>query len=133
MTSLDLPPIPQVLAVAIGGSVGSVVRFLTGYYFATWYGTSFPWATLFVNVAGSLWLGFIATLAIQKPGAIDPVLRLALTAGFAGGFTTFSTFAFETLSLYDRGDNTLALANMALNLIVGIASVWLGIILARLL
>jgi CrcB protein len=133
MTTFDFPETSQVVSVAIGGAIGSIARFLAGYYMASWYGTTFPWATLFVNVVGSLWLGFIATLAVQKPGLIDPVMRLALTAGFAGGFTTFSTFAFETIALYQRGDNTLALANIALNLIVGLASVWLGIILARLL
>jgi CrcB protein len=120
-------------AVLLGGGIGSLARYLAGHYLPIWLGTAFPWATLFVNVAGSMCLGFIGTLAIQKPGVIDPTMRLLLTAGFAGGFTTFSTFTFETLLLYERGSSLLALANIGSNLVIGFMFVWLGAILARLL
>lgn len=129
----EFPEIRLVVSVLIGGGIGSLARFLAGHYMPALLGTSFPWATLFVNVLGSVWLGFIGTVAVQKPGAIDPVIRLLLTTGFAGGFTTFSTFAFESLSLYQRGDTTLALANVGANLIVSLLFVWLGAVLARLL
>jgi CrcB protein len=131
MSNPGFPNISFVFSVALGGAVGSVTRFLAGHYMAAWLGSSFPWATLAVNVVGSLWLGFIATLALGKPGMIDPWTRLLLTTGFAGGFTTFSTFAYETLALYERGDIMMALGNIGLNLIVGLVAVVLGALIAR--
>lgn len=127
----DFPDLKLVVAVLVGGAIGSLARFLAGHYMSALFGTSFPWATLFVNVAGSLWLGFIGTIAIQKPGAIDPVIRLLLTTGFAGGFTTFSSLAFESMALYERGDIGIAVANIGANLVVGFIAVWLGAVVAR--
>jgi CrcB protein len=131
MSNPGFPNLTFVVAVALGGAVGSVARFLAGHYMAAWLGTTFPWATLAVNVFGSLWLGFVGTIALGKPGAIDPFTRLLLTTGFAGGFTTFSTFAYETLALYERGDSMLALGNIALNVVVGMVAVILGAVIAR--
>lgn len=119
------------LAVALGGSVGSIARFLSGQLFANWFGTTFPWSTLFVNIAGSAFLGFVFSFSIAKPGAVDPNVRLLLTTGFSGGFTTFSAFAWETLSLYQKGDTALALANIAANLLLGFIAVFLGYLLGR--
>lgn len=121
------------LAVALGGSIGSIARFLSGYYFANWFGTSFPWATLFVNVIGSAFLGFIFNFTMSKPNVLDPNARLLLTTGFCGGFTTFSSFAWETFSLYQKGDTTLALANIASNLVLGFLACYLGYLLGRLI
>jgi len=131
--SVSLPPFSQIAAVALGGSVGSMARFFSNYYFSMWLGTTFPYGTLFVNVAGSLWLGFIGTLALNKAGLFDANVRLLLTTGFAGGFTTFSSLAFETMSLYQGGSWTLALANVASNLFLGFLGLILGIFLARLI
>jgi len=119
------------LAVALGGCVGSMARFWSGQLFGNWFGTTFPWATLFVNIVGSAFLGFVFSLSLAKPGAIDPTVRLLLTTGFSGGFTTFSAFAWETLSLYQKGDTTLALANIATNLLLGLLAVFLGYLLGR--
>jgi fluoride exporter len=130
---LNLPAFNDVLAVALGGMVGSVCRYLTGFYLALWLGTTFPWGTLIVNFVGSAFLAFIATLAMNKPGVIDPWLRFFLTTGFAGGFTTFSALAFETASLYQRGEVMLAAANMGGNLLLGVVAVVIGIVLARLI
>jgi CrcB protein len=128
-----LPPLSQIGAVALGGSVGSVLRFFCNHYFAMWLGTTFPYGTLFVNVAGSLWLGFIGTLALNKAGIFDPNMRLLLTTGFAGGFTTFSSLAFESMALYQGGSLALAIGNIAANLIIGMLGLILGIFLARLI
>ena len=127
----NLPPLAQVIAVAAGGAVGSVARFITGYLFGQWFGATFPWATLFVNVSGSLCLGFVGGLAIHKPGIMDPVIRLLLTTGFAGGFTTFSTFTFETIALAQAGETSLAGANIVANVVVGFIAAILGILIAR--
>jgi len=128
----SFPPLGHIGAVALGGAVGSVMRFFSNHYFGMWLGTTFPYGTLFVNVSGSLWLGFIGTLALNKAGLFDPTVRLLLTTGFAGGFTTFSSLAFETMALYEGGAWHLALANVAGNLILGMLGLVLGIYLARL-
>ncbi|HEY9680031.1 MAG TPA: fluoride efflux transporter CrcB [Drouetiella sp.] len=125
------PMLINILVVALGGCVGSVTRYLCGYFFGNWFGTTFPWATLFVNIVGSAFLGFVFSLSLAKPGVVDPNLRLMLTTGFSGGFTTFSAFAWETLSLYQKGDANLALANIASNLVLGLAAVFLGYLLGR--
>lgn len=131
MAQVQPPDAAHMLAVVIGGGIGSLLRFVAGHYLPAYLGSTFPWATLLVNVTGSLWLGFIGTMAIAKPGAIDVTTRLLLTTGFAGGFTTFSTLTFESLSLYERGDINLAMLNIASNLIVGLICVFVGAILAR--
>jgi CrcB protein len=128
-----LPPLSQIGAVALGGSLGSVLRFFSNHYFAMWFGTTFPYGTLFVNVAGSLWLGFIGTLALNKAGLFDPNVRLMLTTGFAGGFTTFSSLAFESMALFQGGSLTMAIGNMAANVFFGMLGLILGIYLARLI
>jgi fluoride exporter len=129
----SLPDGIQLFAVAIGGAIGSMARFAAGYYMSGAFGTTFPWSTLLVNVSGGFFIGFVATLAFAKPGTVDPLIRLLLTTGFAGGFTTFSAFSFETWSLFERGDIALAAMNVAGNLILSIAGVVLGALLARLL
>jgi CrcB protein len=126
------PPLGQLLAVLVGGAVGSVARFMSGHFLALWLGANFPWGTLFVNVVGSLWLGWIGSVTLQRPGLIDPIVRLALTAGFAGGFTTFSSLAFESIALFQRGDIKLAFLNLALNFALGVGAAIIGVILARL-
>jgi fluoride exporter len=119
------------LAVALGGSIGSMARFWSGHFFSNWFGTTFPWATLFVNVMGSAFLGFVFSFSVAKPGTIDPNLRLLLTTGFCGGFTTFSSLAWETFSLAQKGDTTLAIANVLGNLLIGGIAVCLGYLLGR--
>lgn len=125
------PPWSQIGAVALGGSLGSVLRFFCNHFFAQWFGTTFPYGTLFVNVSGSLWLGFVGTLALNKAGLFDANVRLLLTTGFAGGFTTFSSLAFETMALYQGGSLPLAIGNVAANLVIGMLGLMLGIFLAR--
>ncbi len=129
----NMPPIGDMVAVSIGGSIGSLSRFLCNHLFAQLLGTTFPWGTLVVNVAGSLLIGFVATLAAAKPGAIDPTFRFFLTSGFAGGFTTFSALALESFQLFQKGEVWLAVANVGGNLIIGFAAVILGVVLAKLI
>jgi CrcB protein len=132
----NVPAFPEyqfVLAIALGGAIGSVARFLAGYYIGAAFGSAFPYATLLVNVLGSLFLGVIGTLTVEKPGTIDPAMRLLLTTGFAGGLTTFSALAFESLELYQRGDTGLAVGNIGLNLLVGLIAVWVGAVIARII
>lgn len=87
----------QVLLVAAGGAAGSVARFLVSKASASFLGTAIPYGTLVVNIAGSLLLGFLTGLALGGTAVPDAV-RLLIGVGFCGAFTTFSTFAVETIN-----------------------------------
>lgn len=118
------------LAVAIGGALGSLARYGTGLWLRPWSG-AFPWATLAVNVLGSLAIGFIwATLAARP--ASPEWLRLGLMTGVMGGFTTLSALSLESLLMLQAGAAGLALLNLLANLLLGLAACGLGFWLARL-
>ena len=90
------------LAIAIGGGLGSVARFVIAREMGNWLGSYLPYGTLTVNVAGSLALGWFATIFLDRP-EINSAIRLGLTVGFLGAFTTFSTFSYESLQLLLNG------------------------------
>ena len=120
-----------ILAVALGGATGSVLRYLISKWMSDQDLGAFPYGIFAVNVIGALLLGLIATLLLERVQVSDPV-RLALTVGLLGGFTTFSTLAFDSLALLDDGRWHLALLNLAGSAAAGLAAVWLGQQLARL-
>lgn len=115
------------LWVALGGALGSVARFACSGVAARWFGVGFPWGTLFVNVAGSLIIGALAALAThgERP-LVGADARAFLMVGVLGGFTTFSSFSLETLTLARGGQLAAAGANVALSLVVCLVAVWLG-------
>jgi len=122
------PSLSDALFVAAGGAVGAVARWLLSGYVQRATDPFFPWGTLVVNVLGSLFLGFVATAALQ--GFFTRSQRLLLATGFAGGFTTFSTFSYETYMLIAEYSPLYALANIAANVMLGLAAVYLGHVLA---
>ena len=93
-------------------------------------GRSFPYGTLAVNVFGSLLMGFLFVLLIER-STFDVLWRSAILIGGLGAFTTFSTFSIETLNLIENGSVTLALLNMLLSVALCIIAVWLGVAMAR--
>ena len=113
------------LYVAIGGAIGSVLRFWLGGWVASKAGAAL-WGTLFVNVTGSFLIGALAAL-----GSNHPLLRYLLMFGVMGGYTTFSAFSLQTLDLFRDGNTTLALANVALSMILCLVGVWLGFVAGR--
>lgn len=117
--------------VALGGLVGSVSRYWLSGIVQSFADHGFPSGTLAVNILGSFVVGLVMTLSLDR-GLIGDDLRILLATGFCGGFTTMSTFSYETLSLLRDGDQLLALANAATTLGACLAAVWVGIILARL-
>jgi CrcB protein len=116
------------MAVAMGGAVGSVLRYLVTL-FMTPAGATFPLATLLVNVTGSFLLGFLSRL-FDAPDS-NQLVRLALTTGLCGGFTTFSTFSAETLLLLQQGRTGRAVAYIALSLTLGLGAAALGMTVGR--
>lgn len=120
-----------VLAVFAGGGIGAVLRYLTSLYCARFAFFSFPCATFLVNVAGSFLIGFFYALCMDKM-VLSPVLKIALTAGFCGGLTTFSTFSFELLEMLLSGRFLSAFLYIVLSISLCLAAVWLGTIIGKL-
>lgn len=92
-----------ILAVAAGGSLGSVARYLVGIGFGRLLGPKFPWGTLFINITGSLLIGLFAGLFALRWN-LPQALRIFLTVGICGGYTTFSTFSLDAYYLMERGE-----------------------------
>lgn len=120
----------QVLAIAAGGALGAVARYWmsTAVYAAV--GRNFPYGTLVVNVVGSLAMGVLFVLLVERLAA-DSVWRAALLVGLLGAFTTFSTFSIETLNLIEEGAYNRAMANIGLSVVLSLAAVWIGVKLGR--
>ena len=117
------------LAIAIAGALGALARWGIG----TWFGQrfpSFPWGTLVINVSGSFLLGVLFAALIER-SAGTPTMRVALTTGLMGAYTTFSTFSLETFRLFEDGATGAAIANIGLSLALGLVAVWLGVGLGR--
>lgn len=91
-----------VLAIAIGGALGSVARYALNVAIQSRFANPFPLGIMIINVSGSFLLGFLMRLSLETT-AMSPDLRLFLTTGFCGGFTTFSTFSYDALTLFERG------------------------------
>lgn len=120
----------QILLVAAGGAVGSVCRYLVGLGALRLLGSSFPWGTLTVNVVGCFGIGVLAELIVARFGA-SADLRLLLITGFLGGFTTFSAFALDAVSLFERGTAFSSVVYLASSIVVSIAATVAGMLLMR--
>lgn len=118
--------------VAIGAALGANARYLVGLWAADRFGAGFPYGTLIVNVTGSLFLGFVLTLATERL-TLSPDTRLLLTVGFLGSYTTFSSYAVESASLFRDSGVWTGVVNMAGNNLIGLVCAVLGAVLARLI
>jgi CrcB protein len=115
--------------VALGGAVGSVLRYLAGVGVHHWAGRAFPYGTLVVNVLGCLIIG-VLSIWLDRATSVSPDVRFALLTGVLGGFTTFSAFALETEELARSRSYAFAGLNILLSVGLGLAAVWLGRALA---
>src|SRR3990172_2069044 len=120
----------QALAVAVGGALGSLLRFWmsTGIY--ALLGRGFPYGTLAVNVLGCLLMGFLFVLFLDR-FSTNGVLRAGMLIGVLGGFTTFSAFSMETINLIEEGAQLKAVLNIFLNVLACLGATWLGVLVGR--
>lgn len=118
------------LFIFLGGGLGAILRHYMTLLSHRILGMNYPYGTFIINILGSLFLGFIATWALNKVD-FDPNLKLFLTVGIAGGFTTFSTFSYETMTMIKSGQVLASLVYMILSFSVGLAAVYLGAGLAK--
>lgn len=124
--------VKQLLAVAIGGASGAVLRWLMAGSVQRFTGGAFPWGTFAVNALGSFLLGFLFVWLIERSTAGE-LVRLALTVGLLGAFTTFSTYSLESIRLLQEGAYGMAAGNVIGQVVVCLLLTWLGIQLARLI
>lgn len=120
----------NVLLIGLFGGLGCISRYLVSGWVYRLMGRALPYGTLAVNIGGSFLLGFLMTFGLRST-LLPAGLRVGLTVGFLGGFTTFSTFSFETLKLVEEGSLMQAGANLMLNVILCLAFAALGVMLAR--
>ena len=120
----------QALAIAAGGAIGALLRYWVSTGVHAWLGRGFPYGTLFVNVLGSLLMGFLFVWLIDRMAA-GPALRAFLLIGVLGAFTTFSTFSMETLNLMESGQFGKALLNVVASVVVCVAAAGAGVLAAR--
>ena len=123
-------PVVSVLAVAMGGGFGATLRYLTILVGVRLFGTGFPVGTVAVNLAGCFVAGLLVGILEQR-AALSATVQLLVFTGFLGAFTTLSTFSVETITLYRAGSWGLAMTNIMLNAVMGIAMVVLGMVAAR--
>lgn len=121
---------PPFLWICVGGAAGTGARYLVSGWMHAWLGIAFPYGTLAVNVLGSFLLGALMQLG-QTTATLSPTLLQALTIGAMGGFTTYSTFSYETVRQLQQADWALALANIGLTVVTCLGACFFGIAAAR--
>lgn len=120
----------QYLLIFIGGGLGCMTRFFV-YQSSTTLSQQFPTSTLIINITGSFLIGLVFYVILEKFDRYLPFMRAALMMGFLGGYTTFSAFSLETLTLLQQGDFLKATSYMLLSVIGCVFATWCGLMLAR--
>lgn len=116
--------------IALGGSLGSVLRYLSSVIIQKYYTSFFPLATFLVNVIGCLLIGIIMGL-FEKNQLTNSNIKWLLVTGFCGGFTTFSAFSFENITLLQNGNFGWAFLYIISSVVLGLGAVWLGLTLLK--
>ena len=122
----------NILLVGLGGAAGSIGRYLCQKWIAGFYQHGFPLATFLVNILGCLVIGILYALG-EKSSLLSPPARLLLITGLCGGFTTFSTFAFENTNLLRTGDHLYFFLYAMGSVVLGIAAVYMGNLFIKIL
>jgi len=114
----------------MGGALGAVLRYVISSGIYNWFGRGFPYGTLVVNVIGSLAIGLLSILLVEKFN-VSQDIKLGLVVGVLGALTTFSTFSWDTVDLLQQGLIQRALLNVLLNVVVCVGAVWVGTLWAK--
>ena len=120
----------NLILVGVGGFLGSVFRYLVTILLARQFTTSFPLGTLTVNIVGCFLIGVLFALS-EKGNLLTPEWRIFLTTGFCGGFTTFSTFSYESIRLLQDGEILYLSLNVIVSVVIGFASTYLGMLFIK--
>lgn len=118
------------LAVGIGGFLGSIARFWLATFIGQRMATRFPYGTFVVNATGCFLIGFAMTLLTEKTH-LNPTWLYLIPIGFIGGYTTFSTFEYETLRAIQEGQFTMGALNVVLSVLIGFLMVWTGVMAGK--
>lgn len=121
----------SLLYVALGGAIGASARYLVSGWMGAWLGPDFPWGTFFANISGSFLIGVV--LVLVDGGSLPAGARAFLAVGILGGYTTFSSFSYESLGLLTDSGLLLTLLNTLGQLILGLVFVYLGVVVGRLI
>jgi CrcB protein len=119
-----------ILYIALGGAIGSVLRFLTAILVSKFWSNTFPLATFIANMAGCFLIGIFIGI-LTKNQLNDSNLKWFLVTGFCGGFTTFSAFGMENYNLFQSNNSLLAFGYIGLSIILGLFAVWLGLFISK--
>lgn len=119
-----------IIYVAIGGAIGSVLRYLITLVINKQFSHNIPIATLFINIVGCFLIGLLVGI-FDKNNEIDSSLKYLLITGFCGGFTTFSAFGLENYSLFQSQNPFYALLYIGLSVVLGLAAVWFGLFITK--
>ena len=122
--------IRTLLLIAIGGGIGSAFRYLTTIIVQKYYASVFPLATLLTNVLGCFIIGILMGL-FEKNQVVTSDLKWLFVTGFCGGYTTFSTFGYENISLFQNNNSALAFLYIGGSVFMGLFAVWMGLILTK--
>jgi CrcB protein len=122
----------RILLVMAGGSLGALSRYGASLLAAQLFGTRFPWGTLMVNLSGCFLIGLAFALGDRGLSIMNPSVRLFFMTGYLGALTTFSTFGLETVNAFREGRYLVLAANILTNNIIGLALVFLGLVVGRL-
>jgi fluoride exporter len=117
--------------VALGGAIGSVLRYVISFSMNLRLGAGFPWSTFLINILGSFFIGVVTEVALQRATWIGPELRLFLAVGVLGGFTTFSTFSLEIVGLIGARAPISAAVYAVASVVLGFAAAFGGLLLTR--
>jgi len=119
------------LYVALGGAIGASARYLVSGWMGAWLGAGFPWGTFFANISGSFLIGIV--LVLVDGGLLPAGARTFVAVGILGGYTTFSSFSYESLGLLTNSGLLLTLLNTLGQLVLGLVFVYLGVVIGRLI